>query len=307
MAKVFLSAGHGGSDPGAVANGLREKDGNLQTMLACKRELERHGVSVVCSRLGDEEDPVQDEVREANASGADLAVSFHENAGGGHGFEGFYYTSDANGKRLVEIATRKVAELGQESHGNPLKSGNHLMFVNSTNMTAVLFESFFVDSDDRLIGDTVAEQQAFGVAYAKAILEYLGIPYKNQGSSGSSGGQKPSGKNMYRVRKSWGDAKSQIGAFSDLANAKRACKPGYTVYDSNGRAVYSNGGGASQSAYTVKVTTDALNIRAGAGTNYNVVGCIRDYGVYTITETKNGWGKLKSGAGWISLDYTQRV
>lgn len=62
------------------------------------------------------------------------------------------------------------------------------MFVNSTNMTAVLFESFFVDNDtDNDIGDTVTEQRDFGVAYAKAILEYLGIAYKGGTSSVSAG------------------------------------------------------------------------------------------------------------------------
>lgn len=59
--------------------------------------------------------------------------------------------------------------------------------------------------------------------------------------------------------------------------------------------------------FKVKVTASALNIRAGAGTGYKVTGVIRDKGVYTITEKKNGWGKLKSGIGWISLNYTKEV
>lgn len=75
---------------------------------------------------------------------------------------------------------------------------------------------------------------------------------------------------------------------------------------------------ASKSAvpYVVRVTTDALNIRKGAGTNYAVVGCIRDKGAYTIVEEKAGtgaskWGLLKAYAsgknGWISLDYVKKV
>ena len=60
----------------------------------------------------------------------------------------------------------------------------------------------------------------------------------------------------------------------------------------------------SVSGTQVKVTTSALNIRSGPGTNYKIVGTIRDRGTYTITEVSNGWGKLKSGAGWISLSYT---
>ena len=59
--------------------------------------------------------------------------------------------------------------------------------------------------------------------------------------------------------------------------------------------------------YKVKVTVSALNIRKGAGTGYAVVGCIKDKGTYTIVAEENGWGKLKSGAGWISLAYTKRV
>lgn len=186
MAKVFLSAGHGGTDSGAAACGMKEKDINLQTLLACNEVLIEHGVQTVCSRTQDENDPVSEEVREANASSADIAVSFHANGGGGDGFEAYYYASDANGKKLAELGEKYVKQLGQNSRG--LKSGNNLMFVNSTKMTAVLFESFFVDNDtDNDIGDTAAEQRAFGVAYAKAILEYLGIAYKGNSSSTSAG------------------------------------------------------------------------------------------------------------------------
>lgn len=59
--------------------------------------------------------------------------------------------------------------------------------------------------------------------------------------------------------------------------------------------------------FKVRVTADALNIRKGAGTNYKLNGCIRDKGIYTIIDVKNNWGKLKSGAGWICLDYTKKV
>jgi hypothetical protein len=48
----------------------------------------------------------------------------------------------------------------------------------------------------------------------------------------------PTVKEMYRVRKSWGDAKSQLGAYTILENAKKACKDGYYVFDSNGNIVY---------------------------------------------------------------------
>lgn len=217
MAKVFLSAGHGGSDPGAVSNGLVEKEINLTTLLACNAELVRHGVQTVCSRTTDENDPVGQEVQEANASGADLAVSFHANAGGGDGFEAYYYASDTNGKRLAELAEKQVKALGQNSRG--LKSGNHLYFVKTTKMTAVLFESFFVDNaTDKAIGDTVAERKAFGVAYAKAILEYLGIAYKAQGSTPNTRPKPPAQSGGGYTGNSIVDYLNSIGKPSDFSS-----------------------------------------------------------------------------------------
>lgn len=61
----------------------------------------------------------------------------------------------------------------------------------------------------------------------------------------------------------------------------------------------------------VETTADALNVRTGPGTNYPIAShknhCIRDKGKYTIVEGKGNWGRLKSGAGWICLDYTKKL
>ena len=60
----------------------------------------------------------------------------------------------------------------------------------------------------------------------------------------------------------------------------------------------------SESSYKVKVTTDVLNVRAGAGTNYKINMAVKRGEVYTIVEESGGWGKLKSKSGWINLEYT---
>ena len=139
----------------------------------------------------------------------------------------------------------------------------------------------------------------------------------------------------YRVRKSWEDAASQLGAYTVLANAKAMADKheGYEVYDWNGKQVYpevsegsddGSSAGASGSAaaggmtnadcpFMVKVSIEDLNIRKGAGTNTAKTGAYTGVGVFTITEVRSGkgsdkgWGKLKSGAGWISLDFATRV
>lgn len=127
-----------------------------------------------------------------------------------------------------------------------------------------------------------------------------------------SGAAAPTTKKLYRVRKSWKDAASQLGAFEELENAKNACKEGYTVYDWDGKAVYSKQT-TKKLPYKVQIDVDDLRIRTGAGTGYAVTGEYTGRGVFTIVEEKAGkgstagWGKLKSGAGWVSLDYCTKL
>lgn len=60
-------------------------------------------------------------------------------------------------------------------------------------------------------------------------------------------------------------------------------------------------------SYRVKIITDVLRIRKTPSLIGLVVGKVYRNDTFTIVETKNGWGKLKSGAGWINLGYTKRV
>ena len=97
--------------------------------------------------------------------------------------------------------------------------------------------------------------------------------------------------------------------------------PGYEVYDWNGKQVYpevTEGGSGdcmsnAECPFKVKVSIPDLNIRKGAGTNTAKTGICTGVGVFTILEVKSGkgsdagWGRLKAGAGWISLDYCQRM
>ncbi len=117
---------------------------------------------------------------------------------------------------------------------------------------------------------------------------------------------------LYRVRKAWSDAASQIGAYTELENAKKEVdkRVGYKVYDSKGTKVYEKAStkptAVTFKEFKVKVVVSALNYRSGAGLEKSVKGVIRDKGVYTIVDevtlkTGGRWGKLKSGKGWINL------
>ena len=116
-----------------------------------------------------------------------------------------------------------------------------------------------------------------------------------------------------RVRKSWADAKSQLGAYSSLENAKKACKTGYSVFDANGNAVYINGGKFTKgqkvhirantplfaSAETTSVT------RRISGTYYLYDGISCKNGRYRITTKPEFCGKAPVGrfvTGYVSWD-----
>lgn len=132
----------------------------------------------------------------------------------------------------------------------------------------------------------------------------------SSGSTSTGGTSTPSNtKTLYRVRKAWSDASSQIGAYSSLDNAKAMVdkNPGYCVFDSNGKAVYPTSAASGFTSYKVEITTSVLNVRKGADTKYGIATTVKKGEVYTIVAESNGWGKLKSGVGWISLAYTQKV
>lgn len=228
---VFLSAGHGGKDPGAVGNGLKEKDINLQIMLANRAVLERHGLKVVCSRTKDENDPVAEEVREANACKATIAMSHHINSATNakaDGSETYYYAGSEAGKRLAELCEKYTKALGQNSRGTKPQSG--LKFLRSTTMPAVLTESAFIcNPNDINIVDTVKEQQLFGEAYAKAILEYFGITYKPVQTSQSTTGKKDPVKVDYAKSFSKAYAKTFTVTASDGLNMRTGASTATTI------------------------------------------------------------------------------
>ena len=151
---------------------------------------------------------------------------------------------------------------------------------------------------------------AAGAGYGGKILSIL------KGILGTAGGApKPAPAETeawYRVRKSWADTSSQKGAFKSLENAKKCAdeNSGHSVFDESGKALYTKA--AALQPYLVRVSIPDLNIRQGPGTDKPKTGKVTGVGVFTIVEEADGkgasrWGKLKSNAGWISLDYASRI
>ena len=202
--KVFIGVGHGGSDPGAVANGFEEADLNLDIAIACQSELVRHGVNVLMSRTKDENDSLSDEVKECNAFNPELAIDIHNNAGGGDGAEAYYHYKGGKSKTLADNVLCEIVSIGQNSRGAKTKTNSagkdYYGFIRNTKAPAVIVECAFVDNKtDIKIIDTAAERKAVGIAIAKGILKTLGVKYVE-----------PTPDKLYRV---------QVGAFKERQNA----------------------------------------------------------------------------------------
>ena len=303
--KVFISAGHGGSDSGAVGNGFKEKDLNLSIALACGDYLKSRGVEVRMSRVKDENDDLNQEARESNAFGPDLTVSIHNNAGGGDGVEAWYSIVGGLGKTCAENILAEVVKIGQNSRGAKTKKGSggkdYYGFIRQTKAPAVIVECAFIDNArDIQIINTESKRVVMGEAIAKGILKTLGIA-----DSAPMTTPAPTTKSIEEVAKEVIAGKYGNGEARKIALKNAGYD--YAAVQARVNEIVNGSKTSSFTSYKVKVTTSALNIRSGPGMNNKIVGVIRDRGVYTIVDEKSGWGKLKSGAGWISLKYCKKI
>lgn len=162
--------------------------------------------------------------------------------------------------------------------------------------------------------------------FRKAVKDAMGTDIPSDNKEDISYPEKLT-SGYYRVRKTWNDKKSQLGAYRVLSNAKAKAdeNSGYSVFSDDGKVVYSPSNNKTEEKeetvtkfepYRVRVSITNLNIRKGPGTNFGKVGQYTGKGVFTIVEEADGagatkWGLLKSYAknrnGWISLDYAKKL
>lgn len=109
---------------------------------------------------------------------------------------------------------------------------------------------------------------------------------------------------LYRVRKTWEDAKSQIGAYRvlDYAKVKANEVEGYSVFDSKGEVVYT-----PFKPYLIKMLDNDLPIYQGESIDTPIIGYVSRGEVFTIVEEQHDFLKLKSGKGWLLLNSDNMV
>ncbi|MCL1999709.1 MAG: N-acetylmuramoyl-L-alanine amidase [Turicibacter sp.] len=178
---ICIDAGHGGADPGAVANGLRESDINLDVALRLGEILEQKGCEVYYTRRLDVAMGINARAEYANSHNADFFISIHTNAGGGTGAETFVQPND---KVSHEFATAVndiyATKMGLRNRGVKFDTSTRhgaLGVLRGTRMPAILLELAFIDSpvNNPDLGILRGKQQEMAVALSDGILAFLGI------------------------------------------------------------------------------------------------------------------------------------
>lgn len=171
---IMLDAGHGGTDPGAVYNGRREKDDTLRLVLAIGQILQNRGVDVEYTRTTDiYETPFQKAI-EANEAGVDYFVSIHRNSFEQDnivsGVESLVYDLSGIKYRMAENINANLETVGFVNLG--VKARPNLVVLKRTKMPAVLVEVGFLNSntDNQLFDENFDD---ITLAIADGILETL--------------------------------------------------------------------------------------------------------------------------------------
>lgn len=140
---AYVDAGHGGYDPGAVANGLKEKDLTLNIALKVKEKLEAKGIKVVMSRDNDKFLSLQDIANKANASNPDMFISIHINSAGATSASGIetYYYKGMDQPLASDIQNKLIEYTGANNRG---VKWEEFFVVKNTNMPASLIECGFI-------------------------------------------------------------------------------------------------------------------------------------------------------------------
>ncbi|USK59297.1 N-acetylmuramoyl-L-alanine amidase [Peribacillus asahii] len=201
MVKVYLDPGHGGSDPGAVGNGLLEK--NLTLDIAKRVHdglLNRYeNVSVKMSRTTDKAVSLGARADDANRWGADLFISIHINSGGGTGFEDYIHPNASKKTVSYRDAFHKefIKHVSLRNRGR--KTAN-FQVLRDTQMPAILTENGFIDrvnDANKLKKSSFLDDLALG--HIEGIAKSLNLRPKENQNNDEEGNEKDDSTFLIRV------------------------------------------------------------------------------------------------------------
>ncbi|WP_434565167.1 N-acetylmuramoyl-L-alanine amidase [Thermoanaerobacterium thermosaccharolyticum] len=180
---VCIDPGHGGTDPGAVANGLKEKDLTLDISLKLNEPLKKYGIQAILTRTDDRDVTLTQRANIANTANADFFISIHINSGGGTGFESFRHPNASDKTSSIQtIIHREVANFfkGKGFIDRGIKTANYAV-LRETKMAAILVENLFIDSvkDANFLREE-NNRQAIAQSICNGIVQALGLKKKTE-------------------------------------------------------------------------------------------------------------------------------
>ena len=310
---IGLDMGHTLSGAGTGARGyVAETEKNREVGNRLMAMLKEKGHTVINCTVDKSSNDLYDRVRKANAQKLDLFVSLHLNAFKSttsemgvetHIYNGNYSGKEANRKYAQAIQTALVQDV--KWIDRKVKESNFYV-VRETVAPAVLVELGFCDSQgDMNKWNTEKIAAALfrgitGTAYVAPVVD------TGKGGTFKVGDRVVVSKNATtyatgQAIASW--VKGQTYTVQEVKSDR--CLLSSIVSWVFNKDLTLEGAPAFQ-PYIVIVDTDVLNVRTGAGVSYPIATTVKKGQAFTIVEVKNGWGKLKSGAGWISLEYTKK-
>ncbi len=176
---IYIDAGHGGRDPGAIANGIQEKDVVLSISLDLGRALQSMGYSVYYTRTSDVEIDLEPRVASAESINADVFVSIHANSLASRNFaingvETYHARGSTTGKELAEyVHSQIIADTGA---GDRSVRSAGFYVIAKTSMPAILVETGFVTNPTEAANlDNPSYQKRMAEAIAKGIDQFMRV------------------------------------------------------------------------------------------------------------------------------------
>ncbi|MGL5642218.1 MAG: N-acetylmuramoyl-L-alanine amidase [Paraclostridium sp.] len=250
MKKVYLDPGHGGTDSGAIGNGIKEKDIVLAVAKEVEAKLKKCNLDVRMSRTTDVYKTLEYRSTDANSWGADCFVSIHANsadATSAQGVENYCYKFAY--RALADKVHAEIINSKNYTKNRGVKEGNFHV-VRETNIDACLVELAFISNseDANLLKN---KQEEFATAIAKGICTYLGVTYVDDSQTSPS--------------------------------------EGFTNGDYSGKRAI--------------VTADVLNVRWDRGTEYDVIGQVKNGDIVNLQYCLNDWISIEGFKGEKGLGY----
>ncbi|WP_156290068.1 N-acetylmuramoyl-L-alanine amidase [Oceanobacillus salinisoli] len=189
--KIYLDPGHGGSDPGAEGNGLREKDVVLDIALRIRSILinDYENVGVRMSRTGDTTRSLEQRTNDANSWGADYFVSIHCNAfnGSARGYEDYIYSGLSDSSQTAhyrDTMHEEITKVNELPNRGKKKANFHVL--RETAMSAFLSENGFIDnSNDASLMQQSSWRQKVAQGHANGIAKALNLTKKPDTGDGN--------------------------------------------------------------------------------------------------------------------------